>query len=232
MVANHNGEMSDDGWLPMNAKINGQLHPTDADYADWYARAARGYDSWMEMTAATGLPLAQNTLLDEGDTSTFPSIALYPSGMIDIPDEYDDGMPYTPKFQEYPAGFIPIGHGDTPDKLYLRTGVLLDGYNVEIMAVAYLGDAPKEMVTDLYWQKSAGLTWECESYPMANGNTALIPHCTSNPNSSPYIQSRAYFAQDGILYQVYCRPYTDSLCYSASQEDIWAELKVVLDGFT
>ena len=93
----------------MNAKINGQLHPTDADYADWYARAARGYDSWMEMTAATGLPLAQNTLLDEGDTSTFPSIALYPSGMIDIPDEYDDGMPYTPKFQEYPAGFIPIG---------------------------------------------------------------------------------------------------------------------------
>ena len=58
----------DDGWLPMNAKINGQLHPTDADYADWYARAARGYDSWVEMTAATGLPLAQNTLLDEGDT--------------------------------------------------------------------------------------------------------------------------------------------------------------------
>ena len=48
----------------------------------------------------------------------------------------------------------------------------------------------------------------------------------------PYIQSRAYFAQDGILYQVYCRPYTDSLCYSASQENIWAELKVVLDGFT
>ena len=232
MVANHNGEMSGDGWLPMNAKINGQLHPTDADYADWYARAARGYDSWVEMTTATGLPLAQNTLLDEGDTSTFPSIAMYPSGMIDIPDEYDDGMPYTPKFQEYPAGFIPIGRGDTPDKLYLRTGVLLDSYNVEIMAVAYLGDAPKEMATDLYWQKSAGLTWQCESYPMANGNTALIPHCTSNPNSRPYIQSRAYFAQDGILYQVYCRPYTDSLCYSASQENIWAELKVVLDGFS
>ncbi|MFR2870457.1 MAG: hypothetical protein ACLTCJ_09460 [Gemmiger formicilis] len=67
--------------------------------------------------------------------------------MIDIPDEYDDGMPYTPKFQEYPAGFIPIGHGDTPDKLYLRTGVLLDGYNVEIMAVAYLGMRPRR------WQR-------------------------------------------------------------------------------
>ncbi|MFR2870458.1 MAG: hypothetical protein ACLTCJ_09465 [Gemmiger formicilis] len=76
------------------------------------------------------------------------------------------------------------------------------------------------------------MTWQCESYPMANGNTALIPHCTSNPNSRPYIQSRAYFAQDGILYQVYCRPYTDGLYYSASQENIWAELKVVLDGFT
>ena len=63
MVANHNGEMSGDGWLPMNVNINGQLHPTGADYADWYARAARGYDSWVEMTAATGLPLAQNTLL-------------------------------------------------------------------------------------------------------------------------------------------------------------------------
>ena len=78
--------------------------------------------------------------------------------------------------------------------------------------------------------------------PLQSGRLALpmrlemcirdrIPHCTSNPNSRPYIQSRAYFAQDGILYQVYCRPYTDSLCYSASQEDIWAELKVVLDGF-
>ena len=27
MVANHNGEMSDDGWLPMNANINGQSAP-------------------------------------------------------------------------------------------------------------------------------------------------------------------------------------------------------------
>lgn len=45
MVANHNGEMSDDGWLPMNAKINGQLHPPTRT-ADWYARAARGYGNW------------------------------------------------------------------------------------------------------------------------------------------------------------------------------------------
>ena len=63
-----------------------------------------------------------------------------------------------------------------------------------MMAVVYLGDAAPETVAQLYRQKSAGLTWECESYPMANGNTALIPHCTSNPNSMPYVQSSAYFA--------------------------------------
>ena len=183
------------------------------------------------MTAATGLPLVQNAVLDAGETDDGSAIALFTDDLPQIPVG-TDGRVFMVLPEEYPAGFIPIGRGDTPDKLYLRTGVLLDSYNVEIMAVAYLGDAPKEMATDLYWQKSAGLTWQCESYPMANGNTALIPHCTSNPNSSPYIQSRAYFAQDGILYQVYCRPYTDSLCYSASQEDIWAELKVVLDGFT
>ena len=101
-----------------------------------------------------------------------------------------------------------------------------------MMAVVYLGDAAPETVAQLYRQKSAGLTWECESYPMANGNTALIPHCTSNPNSMPYVQSSAYFAQDGILYQVYCSPHTDGLDYSVKQEDIWAELKVVLNGFT
>ncbi len=86
------------------------------------------------------------------------------------------------------------------------------------MAVVYLGDAAPETVAQLYRQKSAGLTWECESYPMANGNTALIPHCTSNPNSMPYVQSSAYFAQDGILYQIYCRPHTDGLDYSVKQE--------------
>ena len=40
MVANHNGEMSDDGWLPMNAKINGQLHPTSLDMLRATKRAA------------------------------------------------------------------------------------------------------------------------------------------------------------------------------------------------
>ena len=73
-------------------------------------------------------------------------------------------------------------------------------------------------------------TWDCESYKMANGNTALIPHCTSNPTSMPWAQSVAYFAQDGILYKVICGP-TGSW-FNAAQEEIWAELKVVLDGFS
>lgn len=229
-TANHNGEVSSDGWLPMHCGINGFLHLPDEDEMNRYSRAVRGYDSWGELTAATDLPLAQNALLDT-EANNFAAVSLYPSGMIEIPEEYD-GRPYTPKAQEYPAGLIPVGRGETPDKLYLRTGARHGIYDVEMMAVVYLGDAAPETVAQLYRQKSAGLTWECESYPMANGNTALIPHCTSNPNSMPYVQSSAYFAQDGILYQVYCRPHTDGLDYSVKQEDIWAELKVVLNGFT
>ena len=45
----------------------------------------------------------------------------------------------------------------------------------------------------------------------------------------PWTQSVAYFAQDGILYKAICRPTGN--WFNASQEDIWAELKVILDGF-
>lgn len=231
MVANHNGEIAADGTKPASGSMSGSLHPSEKDMRSVYAKAARGYDSWGEMTAAMGLPLVQNAVLDAGETDDGSAIALYTDDSPEIPVGAD-GRVFMVLPQRYPAGFIPIGRGKTPEKLYLRVSKKLGDYRVELMAVAYLGDAPQETATAIFEEKSAGLTWECESYPMANGNTALIPHCTSNPNSRPYIQSRAYFAQDGILYQVYCRPYTDSLCYSASQENIWAELKVVLDGFS
>lgn len=107
LAANHNGEVSADGWLPMHCGINGFLHLPDEDEMNRYSRAVRGYDSWGELTAATDLPLAQNALLDT-EANNFAAVSLYPSGMIEIPEEYD-GRPYTPKAQEYPAGLSPLG---------------------------------------------------------------------------------------------------------------------------
>ncbi len=118
-----------------------------------YSRAVRGYDSWGELTAATDLPLAQNALLDT-EANNFAAVSLYPSGMIEIPEEYD-GRP-TRQRKEYPAGLIPVGRGETPDKLYLRTGAHHGIYDVEMMAVVYLGDAAPETVAQLYRQRAPG----------------------------------------------------------------------------
>lgn len=229
MVANHNGEIAADGTKPASGSMSGSLHPSEKDMRSVYAKAARGYDSWGEMTAAMGLPLVQNAVLDAGETDDGSAIALYTDDSPEIPVGAD-GRVFMVLPQRYPAGFIPIGRGKTPEKLYLRISKKLGDYRVELMAVAYLGDAPQETATAIFEEKSAGLTWECESYPMANGNTALIPHCTSNPTSMPWTQSVAYFAQDGILYKVICCPTGN--WFNATQEDIWAELKVVLDGFS
>lgn len=228
MVANHNGETAADGTKPASGSTSGRLHPSEEDARNVYAKAARGYDSWGEMTAATGLPLVQNAVLDAGEKDDGSAIGLFTDDLPEIPVG-TDGRVFMVLPQQYPAGCIPIGRGVTPEKLYLRVSKKLGDYKVELMAVAYLGDAPAETTTAVFEEKSAGLTWDCESYKMANGNTALIPHCTSNPTSMPWTQSVAYFAQDGILYKVICCP-TGSW-FNAAQEEIWAELKTVLDGF-
>ena len=228
MIANHNGETAADGTKPASGSTSGRLHPSEEDARNVYAKAARGYDSWGEMTAATGLPLVQNAVLDAGETDDGSAIALYTDDLPKIPVGAD-GRVLMVLPQRYPAGCIPIGRGETPEKLYLRVSKKLGDFDVELMAVAYLGDAPAETATAVFEEKSAGLTWDCESYKMANGNTALIPHCTSNPTSMPWAQSVAYFAQDGILYKVICGPTGN--WFNATQEEIWAELKTVLDGF-
>lgn len=228
MVANHNGETAADGTKPASGSTSGRLHPSEEDARNVYAKAARGYDSWGEMTAATGLPLVQNAVLDAGEKDDGSAIGLFTDDLPEIPVG-TDGRVFMVLPQQYPAGCIPIGRGVTPEKLYLRVSKKLGDYKVELMAVAYLGDAPAETTTAVFEEKSAGLTWDCESYKMANGNTALIPHCTSNPTSMPWAQSVAYFAQDGILYKVICGPTGN--WFNATQEEIWAELKTVLDGF-
>ena len=77
MVANHNGEIAADGTKPASGSMSGSLHPSEKDMRSVYAKAARGYDSWGEMTAAMGLPLVQNAVLDAGETDDGSAIALY-----------------------------------------------------------------------------------------------------------------------------------------------------------
>ena len=50
----------------------------------------------------------------------------------------------------------------------------------------YLGDGSSDTTAVNYFNKRAALTWDCETYEMSNGCTALLPLCTSNPNSSTY----------------------------------------------
>lgn len=229
MAANHNGETAADGTLPGSAGLSGYLHLDTADDRNRYSLASRGYDSWAELTEATGLPLAQNALLDAGHPTTDANLVRYPSGVVELPEDFRGGA-IPVQFDAYRAGIIPVGRGETPDKLYLHFGTQLDdGWRVEMMAVAYLGDTPAETAAATFEERRSGLMWKCESYKMANGNTALIPHCTSNPTSMPWVQSNAYFAQDGILYKVLCLP--TGMVWDDSQENIWAELKIILDGF-
>ena len=64
---------------------------------------------------------------------------------------------------------------------------------------------------------------------MSNDCTALLPLCTSNPNSYTYYSTWAFFEKDGILYQLGCTPVAG---YSSSTtEEDHAMLKQVLDGF-
>lgn len=228
MIANHNGETAADGTKPGSINLSGRLHPDSADGRNLYAKAARGYDSWAELTAATGLPLVQNPLLDAGEDDEAVSVKRYITEWSE--SAAGDSAEFVATDTVYAAAVIPIGRGAVPGKVYLRMGKQIDGYRVEMMAVAYLGDNSKETAAAVFEKDRAGLTWTCESYPMANGNTALIPHCTSNPTSLPWVQSAAYFEQDGILYKVQCLPSGD--VWARTQEEILVELRTVLDGFT
>ena len=92
-----------------------------------------------------------------------------------------------------------------------------------------LGDAPTDTTAINYFNKRAGLTWDCETYEMSNGCTALLPLCTSNPNSSPWSSCQAFFEKDGILYQLGCTPVAGY--FNSGLEDDRAVLRQVLDGF-
>ena len=118
--------------------------------------------------------------------------------------------------------------------MYLKRMDYLDNpeghrYEIELMALAYLGDIPAETAAETYLSSKAGLTWDCETYEMPNGCTALLPLCTSNPNSYTYNSTWAFFEKDGILYQIGCTPISGY--YNSGLEEDRALLRQVLDGF-
>lgn len=223
MQANHNLETAEDGTRPAGGIMHGRIYPNNHDKQNIYSKAARGYETWSAMAEATGLPLAENSVLDAGEPE--PAMQLF------IRITADNG--YWEESSLAQVGFIPVGN-EAPEKLYLKRMDYLDDpegrrYEIELMALAYLGDAPTDTTAINYFNKRAGLTWDCETYEMSNGCTALLPLCTSNPNSYTYYSTWAFFEKDGILYQLGCTPVAG---YSSSTtEEDHAMLKQVLDGF-
>ena len=223
MQANHNLEAAADGTLPAGGIMHGRIYPNNHDKQNIYSKAARGYETWSAMAESTSLPLAENSVLDAGEPE--PAVQLF------IRTTADNG--YWEESSLAQVGFIPVGN-EAPEKLYLKRMDYLDDpegrrYEIELMALAYLGDAPTDTTAINYFNKRAGLTWDCETYEMSNGCTALLPLCTSNPNSYTYYSTWAFFEKDGILYQLGCTPVAG---YSSSTtEEDHAMLKQVLDGF-
>ena len=223
MQANHDLEVAGDGTRPAGGWMNGRIYPTGNDGRNAYSNAARGYDSWSAMAEATGLPLPENSVLDAGE----------PADAISLHNKITADNGYWTEVAPARVGFIPVGK-DVPEKLYLKRTEYLEGpndlrYEIELAAVAYLGDAPADTAAVNYFNKQAGLTWDCETYEMPNGCTALLPLCTSNPTSYTYYSTWAFFEKDGILYQLGCTPIAGY--YSSTTGEDHAMLKQVLDGF-
>lgn len=223
MQANHNLEAAADGTRPAGGIMHGRIYPNNHDKQNIYSKAARGYETWSAMAEATDLPLAGNSVLDAGEPE--PAVQLF----IRIAADND----YWEESSLAQVGFIPVGN-EAPEKLYLKRMDYLGDpegrrYEIELMALAYLGDAPADTTSINYFNKRAGLTWRCETYEMPNGCMALLPLCTSNPNSYTYNSTWAFFEKDGILYQLGCTPVAGY--FNSALEDDRAVLRQVLDGF-
>lgn len=147
--------------------MHGRIYPNNHDKQNIYSKAARGYETWSAMAEATGLPLAGNSVLDAGEPE--PAVQLF------IRITADNG--YWEESSLAQVGFIPVGN-EAPEKLYLKRMDYLGDpegrrYEIELMALAYLGDAPTNTTSINYFNKRAGLTWSCETYEMPNGCIAL-----------------------------------------------------------
>lgn len=242
LMAHYNGQRDADGVPPMCIDTSGyNVLPSGGP-------GGRGYDSWADLTEATGLPLLQNDLLDSatpGDairwSSELPEQP--PAGSEDWTEQ--DFILYYNRLhmaQAQPAGFTVIWSGTSdyqmaPDLLSARRKDKLDnGYTVELMAETMLATIDRPAGTTdtqhfVYFSQSSGYTWDVEEYTTPSGIVVLLPRCTSN--KAPYLSSYGYFEQDGIYYTIFIHPDEgwgpDSL---NKGEEARAVLKEVLDSFT
>lgn len=215
LQAHYSGQPDADGIPPMNISTSSyNLRPSGGP-------GGRGYDSWADLTEATGLPLAQSALLD----SAAPGDAIYWDSLLpDIPPEgsedwtEQDFTLYHNRLQlsqNKPAGFTVIWSATSdyqiaPDLLSARRKDRLDnGYTILLTAQTTLATIDRPAGTTdvqhcVYFNQSSGYTWDVEEYTTPSGMVVLLPRCTSN--KSPALSSYAYFEQDGIYYTVFLYP--------------------------
>ncbi len=243
LLAHYNGEGDADGMPPMQTYLSGRdLPPTGP--------GGHGYASWADLTEATGLPLLQSDLLDSG-TPDDSGFSLIPhSYTIPLPDDWqtfsvEERNAYCEDYHEsqwrlagaWPAGFSVEWDEDTPLYLYpRRMDKLSNGYSIETQAYALLAAEERPAgtsatVSQVYFHKKAGLVWDVEEYTTPSGITALLPLCTSNGKSSPYLNSYAFFERDGIFYRLTVTPYDGWRQAEDGGEEARTVLKEVLDSF-
>lgn len=238
LQAHRRDEADAEGLAPMHSSFSGRnLPPTSGP-------GGRGYPSWAELTEDTGLPLLQSDLLDAG--KPLDAIWLFPTWPTQLPDGWETWSSEAlnayinriNRSQTFPAGFSVEWQNETPQYLYpRRVDEIHDGYTIETQAYVLLATQDRPAGTSvsghqIYYDKKAGLIWEVEEYTTPSGLVALLPVCTSNGNSSPWLNSSAFLEQDGILYHLDVTPYDGYGDIQDGGAAARAVLKEVLDSFT
>lgn len=229
-----NGE-ADGGFSWYISTIGSQTPPLQSP-------GTHGYDSWLEMTADTGLPLVQSELLD--NAACIDTVTLYrPTDWTQIEgmssEEAADYLQELDRQNTYPVGFTVSWTSEgNPSYLNLRrvnrvSGQLGD-YFIDVQAHAALSYEHVPAGTTLsnhevWFSQQSALTWENEEYTTDSGIVALLPHCTSYEEPK-YRDTFAFFTCDGIYYRLQALPtngWKDGMTADAR-----AVLKQVLDSFT
>ena len=121
-------------------------------------------------------------------------------------------MPILKNCGVWPVTSLPVLPWSGPNRLRStfiprRVDVLSNGFQVETQAHVLLASASQAAGTtapnhSVYFDKKAALIWEVEEYTTPSGITALLPLCTSNGKTSPWLNSYAFFEQNGIFYSL------------------------------
>lgn len=204
-----------------------------------------GYDSWLEMTTDTGLPLVQSELLDNAaciDTVTLYRLTDWTQIEGMSSEEAADYLQELDRQNSYPVGFTVHWASEYPHiyPSYLiprrvnRVSGQLGDYIIDLQAdVAVSSEYVPAGTTlsdhEVWFTQQSALTWENEEYTTDSGIVALMPHCTSYQEPG-YRDTFAFFTCDGIYYRLQALPtngWKDGMTADAR-----AVLKQVLDSFT